>query len=86
MNGFSTLVICISGLKENLSETINSLTFAQKVMNLKNNPKILPVLQPDNKVSLCYKLKLEDRSWLDSCVTSKQCFVSLARQTAVLES
>ncbi|KAJ6638156.1 Kinesin-like protein Nod, partial [Pseudolycoriella hygida] len=46
VNGFSTLVICISTLKKDVSETINSLTFAQKVMNLKSNPKIS---QPENK-------------------------------------
>lgn len=59
VNGFSTLVICISALKNDVSETVNSLTFAQKVMNLKNNPKILPVLQPDSKVSLSLVMILQ---------------------------
>lgn len=52
MNGFSTLVICISGLKKDVSETINSLSFARKVMNLKNNPKLVPA--PDSKVSFFF--------------------------------
>lgn len=49
VNGFSTLVICISALKNDVSETINSLTFAQKVMNMKIQPKIVSAPQVCDK-------------------------------------
>ncbi|XP_037025615.1 kinesin-like protein Nod isoform X2 [Bradysia coprophila] len=48
LNGFSTLVICISAMRNDVSETINSLTFAQRVMNMKINPKIQYTV-PDSK-------------------------------------
>lgn len=52
LDSFSTLVICISALKQDVSETIHSLGFALKVKNKKNKPKIVPTFQPERKVSV----------------------------------